>query len=111
MHFHIMSLLVILPLFHSATRGMAVNVILMAAFAVITAVINYKMDYPPTMLYTQPEIEYGLPLRPVVIDKMTSLPDSSAENVGTTFWTSISSRIHTWAPIVSVSRSVISLIT
>lgn len=60
MHFHLMSLIVIIPLLKSKRLGLTVNAILLSSSILLTAVINYVNDYPPAMLYTQPEIEYAL---------------------------------------------------
>lgn len=57
MHFHLMSLIVIIPLLKSKRLGLTVNAVLLFSSILLTAVINYVNDYPPAMLYTQPEIE------------------------------------------------------
>ena len=57
MQVHLLSLLVIIPLLRSATFGMIMNMALLIGSVVLTGVIGYVNDYPPAMIYSQPEIE------------------------------------------------------
>lgn len=57
MQFHFLALLVIIPLFRSKKFGMLINLVLLIGSICLSAVICYVNDYPPSMIYTQPEIE------------------------------------------------------
>ena len=52
-----MSLIVIIPLLKSKRLGMTVNAVLLSCSILLSGIINYVNDYPPAMLYIQPEIE------------------------------------------------------
>lgn len=57
MQFHFLSLVVVVPLFYSKVLGLAMKMFLLVGSIILAGVINYVNDYPPAMIYTQPEIE------------------------------------------------------
>lgn len=57
-HFHLLSLAVILPLLIGRKQlAFIICTVITIASIILAAVINYVNDYPPGMLYAQPEIE------------------------------------------------------
>ena len=57
MHFHILSLAVLLALMRRQSLGQAANAVIVVGFTVAAAVDSYYHDYPPTILSTHPQVD------------------------------------------------------
>ncbi len=57
MHFHVLSLLVVVLLMRRPLYGQAATLVIVAGFTLAAAFDSFLHDYPPTILSTMPQVE------------------------------------------------------